>query len=72
MDTTGTGQLGTETNGGSQFDDRRLVLDLLTFADRGLDALEVIVTILHPLGVPAVGFKTLKDILSEGALGITI
>lgn len=72
VDTTGTLQLGTETNGGGQLDDGGLILNLLAPLDGGLDTLEVVVTILDPLGVPAVGLETLQDILSEGALGVTV
>lgn len=70
--TAGTLQLGTVANGGGQLDDGRLVLDGLAPADRGLDAVKVVVTVLDPLGVPAVGLETLHDILGEGALGVTI
>lgn len=72
VDTAGTGELGAETNGGGQLDDGRLVSDLLTLANGSLDAREVVVTILDPLGVPAVGLETLEDILSEGTLGVTV
>jgi hypothetical protein len=30
------------------------------------------VTVLDPLGVPAVGLKALHDIFSEGALSVTV
>jgi hypothetical protein len=40
--------------------------------DGGLDALEVVVTILDPHGVPAVGLETLHNIFSEGTLGVTV
>lgn len=72
VDTASTGQLGTETDGGGQLDDGRLVLDLLALADSSLDALEVVVAILDPLGVPAVGLEALHDILGEGALGVAV
>lgn len=72
VDTTGTLELGTETNGRGQLDDGGLVLDLLAPPDGGLDTLKVVVTVLDPLGVPAVGLETLQDILSESALGVTV
>lgn len=72
VDTAGTGELGAETNGGGQLDDRGLVSDLLTLADSSLNALEVVVTVLDPLGVPAISLKTLQDVLGEGALGVTV
>lgn len=72
MNTTGTLELGAETNGGGQLDEGGLVSDLLALADGSLDSLEVVVTILNPLGVPAVGIKALNDILSEGTLGVTV
>jgi hypothetical protein len=72
VDTVGTLELGTETNGGGQLDDGGLVSDLLALADSILDGLEVVVTILDPLGVPAVGLETLQNVFSEGALGVTV
>jgi hypothetical protein len=72
VDTAGTGELGAETNGGGQLDDGGLVSNLLTLADSSLNALEVVVTILDPLGVPAVSLETLQDVLGEGALGVTV
>jgi len=72
VDTAGTGKLGAETNGGGQLDDGGLVGDLLTLADGSLDTLEIVVTILDPLGVPAVGLEALEDILGEGTLGVTV
>jgi len=72
VDTTSAGQLGTETNGGGQLDDGGLVSDLLALAEGILNAGKVVVTVLDPLGVPAVGLEALHDILSEGALGVTV
>lgn len=72
VDTAGTGELRAETNGGGQLDDGRLVSDLLTLANGILDGLKVVVTILDPLGVPAVGLEALENILSEGTLGVTV
>jgi hypothetical protein len=72
VDTAGTSQLGAEANGGGQLDDGGLVSDLLTLADSVLDGLEVVVTVLDPLGVPAVGLEALHNVLGEGALGVTV
>jgi hypothetical protein len=72
VDTTGTLELGTETNGGGDLDNGGLVLDLLGLADGLLDALEVVVTVLDLKSVPAVGFETLQDIFGESALGVTV
>jgi hypothetical protein len=72
VDTAGTGELGAETNGGGQLDNGGLVSNLLTLANSSLNALKVTVTILDPLGVPAVGLETLHDVLGEGALGVTV
>jgi hypothetical protein len=72
VDTTGTLELGAETNGGGQLDHGRLVLDLLGLLDGSLDALKVSVTVLDVLAVPAVGLESLGDVLSEGALGVAI
>jgi hypothetical protein len=70
--TSGTLQLGTETNGGGELDDGGLVGDLLGLRDSLLDALEVGVSVLDVLGVPSVGFEALENVLSEGALGVTV
>jgi hypothetical protein len=72
VDTAGALELGAETNGGGQLDDGGLVLDLLGLLDGSLNALEVGVTVLDVLGVPAVGLEALHNILSEGALGVTV
>jgi hypothetical protein len=72
VDTTGTGKLGAETNSGGQLDDGGLVSNLLTLADGSLDTREVVVTILDPLGVPAVSLEALHNVLSEGTLGVTV
>lgn len=72
VDTTGTLELGTETNGGGELDDGRLVSDLLALADGSLDGLKVVVTVLDVDGVPAVGFITLHDVLGESTLGVTV
>jgi hypothetical protein len=72
VNTAGALELGAETNGGGQLDDGGLVSNLLTLANGSLDTREVIVTILDPLSVPAVGFETLEDILGEGTLGVTV
>lgn len=72
VDTAGTLELGTETDGGSELDHRRLVGDLLGLSDGLLNALEVGVTVLDVQYVPSVGLESLHDILSEGALGVTV
>ena len=72
VDTAGTGKLRAEANGGGQLDDGGLVSNLLASADGSLDTLEVVITILDPLGVPAVGLEALHNILSEGTLSVTI
>jgi hypothetical protein len=72
VDTTGTLELGTETNGGSNLDNGGLVLNLLGLANGLLNALEVVVTILDLKSVPAIGFETLHDIFGESALGVTV
>lgn len=65
-------ELGAEANGGGELDDGRLVLDLLALPDGSLNGLKVAITVLDILGVPAVGLEPLHDILSEGALGVTV
>lgn len=72
MDTAGTLELGAETDGGGELDDGGLVGDLLGLRDGLLDALKIVVTISDVLGVPAVGLESLKNVLSEGALGVTV
>lgn len=72
VDTASALKLGTETNGGGQADHSGLVLDGLGLLDGSLDALKVVVTVLDPNDVPAVGLKALADILGESALGVTI
>lgn len=72
VNTTGTLELGAETNGSRQTDDGGLVGDLLSLVDGGLDGLEVVVTVLDPHGVPAVGLETLHNIFGESTLGVTV
>lgn len=72
VNTTGTLELGTETNGSRETDDGGLVGDLPSLVDGGLDALEVVITILDPHSVPAVGLETLHDIFGESTLGVTV
>lgn len=72
VNTTGALELGSETNGSCQTDDGGLVGDLLGLVNGGLDALEVVVAILDPHGVPAVGLETLHDVFSESTLGVTV
>lgn len=72
VDTAGTLELGTVANGGGEPDHGGLVLDGLALLDGLLNALEVVVTVLDPHNVPAVGLEALGDVLSEGALGVTV
>ena len=72
VNATGALELGTETDGGGQTDHGGLVGDLAGLLDGGLDGLEIVVTILDPDGVPAVGLEALGDVLGEGALGVAI
>jgi hypothetical protein len=72
VDTSGTLELGTKTDSSGKLDDGGLVGDLLGLGDGLLNALEVGVTILDVLSVPSVGLESLEDILSEGALGVTV
>lgn len=72
VDTTGALELGAEANGGGESDHGGLVLDGLALLDGLLDALKVVVTVLDPHDVPAVGLETLADVLSEGACGVTV
>lgn len=65
-------ELGAEANGGGESDHGGLVLDLLALLDGLLNGLEVVVTVLDPHDVPAVGLEALADVLSEGALGVTV
>jgi hypothetical protein len=72
VNTVGSLKLGSETNGGGELDDGWLVGNGLGDLDRLLNSLQVVVTIHHPLCVPSIGLKSLEDILSERAVGITI
>jgi hypothetical protein len=72
VNTAGTLQLGAETDGGGELDDGGLVGDLLGLRDGLLNALEIGVTVLDVLNVPSVGLEALEDVLSEGALGVSV
>jgi len=72
VDTASTLELRTETNGGGQLDHGWLVLDLLGLLDGSLHTLEIGVTLLDVLDVPAVRLETLGNILGEGTLGVTV
>lgn len=72
VDTVSALELGAVADGGGELDDGRLVLDALRDLNSLLDTLEVVVTVLDPLGVPAVGLEALHDILSEGAVGVSV
>lgn len=63
---------GTETDGGSDLDHRRLVGDFLCLLDGGFDALQIMVTVLHVLNVPSVGLEARTYIFGESTLDITI
>jgi hypothetical protein len=72
VNTSSALELGTETDGGGELDDGGLVSDLLGLGDGGLDALKVGVSVLDVLSVPSVRLESLKDVLSEGALCVTV
>ena len=72
VNATGALELGAEANGGGESDHGGLVLDGLALLDGLLDALKVVVTVLDPHDVPAVGLEALADVLGEGALGVTV
>ena len=72
VDATSALELGAEANGGGESDHGGLVLDGLALLDGLLNALKVVVTVLDPHDVPAVGLEALADVLSEGALGVTV
>jgi hypothetical protein len=72
VDTAGALELGAVANGGGEPDHGGLVLDGLALLNGLLDALKVVVTVLDPHNVPAVGLEALGDVLSEGALGVTV
>jgi hypothetical protein len=72
VDAVGALKLGTVSDDGGKLDDGGLVLDLLGLLDGSLDAIQIVVAILDPLSVPAVGLEALEDILSEGDVGVTI
>ena len=72
MDSTSTLVLRAESDRGCELDHGWLVSNTLGLRDRCLNALQVVVTILHVLCVPAVGLEPLHDVFSEGALGITV
>lgn len=72
VDTTGALEFGSETNGCGKLDHGWLVCDFLGLLDSSLDASQVSVTFLDPLNVPAIGFESLRNILSESNLSVAI
>jgi hypothetical protein len=72
MDTVGALVLGTETNGGSELNEGRLVSDGLSLLDGSLDAGKIVVTVVDLDDVPAVGLVSLGDILSEGHSSVAV
>ena len=72
VDATSSLKLGAEANRGGKLDDRRLVFDLLGLCDCCLYSFEVSVTLLDPLRMPAIGFKTLHDVLGKRNFGVSI
>lgn len=72
VDATSALELGAVANGGGEPDHGGLVLDFLALLDGLLDGLKVVVTVLDPHNVPAVGLEALGNVLSEGALGVTV
>lgn len=72
VDTVGTLLERAKANGGLEFDQRRLVLDLLALLDGSFDGSEVRVAVVDDFDMPAVGFVSLDNILGEGAVGVAI
>ena len=72
VDTASALELGAVADGGGEPDHGGLVLDGLALLDGLLDALKVVVAVLDPHNVPAIGLEALGDVLSEGALGVTV
>lgn len=72
VDTVGTLVLGAETNGGLQLDDGGLVLALLGLGNGLLNAVKVVVTVTDDQDLPAIRLVSLDDVLSEGAVGVTV
>jgi len=63
---------GAETNDGGELDDGRLIPNGLSNLDGLLEALEIVVTILNPLGVPTIRLEASENVFSEGDIGITV
>ncbi len=72
VDTTGALKFGTEANGGGESDHGWLVLDLLGLLDRIFDTLVIVIAVLHPLYMPAVGLESLGHIFSERDFGFAV
>lgn len=63
---------GAVANGGAELDHGGLVLDILALLNGSLDAGQVVVTVVDGDDVPAVGLIALDNILSEGAVDVTV
>src|ERR1700761_1138837 len=64
--------LRAKSNCCRDLDHRRLILHLFRLLDSSFHGLEIIVTLLHPLHMPAVCFEAFRDILSERNSGVSI
>jgi len=65
-------QKGSETDGRPKLDHRWLVFDVLGLLDGSLNGLKIVIAVCDGLDVPAIGLETLRDVLGEGDLGVTI
>ena len=72
MNTTGSLQLGSESNDGLQVDDGRLVGVLLGLLDGSSDPGVVVVTVLDVQDLPSVRLEPHLDVLGEGTGGVSV
>lgn len=72
VNTVGTLQKRTVTDGGLELDQGGLVLDGASLLEGLVHGIEIVITVLDGDDVPAVGFVSLGNILSEGTVGVTI
>lgn len=72
VNTTGSRELGAESNGRAELDHRWLILDSLALLDSRLDRVQVVVSIANGLNVPSVCLHSLVDILGERTVDVTI
>lgn len=72
VNTAGTLKKGAESDGSAELDHRWLISDLLALLDGGLNGLEVVVSVADGDAVPSVCLHALVDILSEGAVGVSV